>query len=199
MVGAEIIKQGYNTTIVRGKKLCLLRIGDAPPKDVADEAKRVMIKLWNNAIGKPVTDREARCLWGMSKDMMKLLAEAGLPAEQGGELAIAVFKYALGDWTAVASALKLAAEARPKYKPRFYDYPCIPHLRSFYQAAVHAYVSFLQMEKAKPPAGLEFLAQSKVSGKIQALTDPMADHPGVTPEIEKALDGGYAVLAAKAK
>ena len=52
-----------------GQKLCLLRIGVAPPKDLADEAKRVMIKISNNVqVEKSVTKREAQCLWGMTKD-----------------------------------------------------------------------------------------------------------------------------------
>jgi hypothetical protein len=43
MVGAQIVTVGEDTTVIGGKKLCILRIGVAPPKDVADEAKRVMI------------------------------------------------------------------------------------------------------------------------------------------------------------
>jgi hypothetical protein len=186
------------------KKLTLLRIGEAPPKDVADEAKRVMIKFWNKEIGKKVKYHEGQCLWGMTGDVMELLAAVGLPAELGGELAIAVFKHALADWHQVASAIKWAMQARPGYKPRFYDFPCIPVIRSFYLAAVHAYACHLQETKAKPPAGLEILADltgvkpsDHPMWKIMTITDPMIGHPGLTPEIEKANAGGHA--AAKAK
>src|SRR5271165_240232 len=53
MVGAEIVTVGEETMVIGGKKLCLLRIGEAR--------------------GKLVTRREAQCLWGMTKDIMVLL------------------------------------------------------------------------------------------------------------------------------
>jgi hypothetical protein len=110
-----------STQIAGPKKLRLMRIGEAPPKDVADEAKRVMITIWNKKMAKKVTQHEGQCLWGMTEDIMKVLAALGLPAELGGELAIALFKYARSDWQALTSAAKLEAEGRPKYKPRYYD------------------------------------------------------------------------------
>jgi len=119
MVGAEIVTVGENTTVIGGKKLCLLRIGEAPPKDVADEAKRVMIKIWNGKMAKPVTQHEGRCLWGMAGDIMALLAAVDLPAELGGELAIAVFKFALADWQQVAAGIKLAMHNQPDCTPKF--------------------------------------------------------------------------------
>ena len=205
MVGTGPIKINGSHQIAGPRKLCLVRIGEAPPKDAADEAKRVMITIWNKAMGKPVTYHEGRCLWGMAGDMMKMLATFGLPADLGGELAIAVFKHALADWPNVASAAKLAAEARPGYKPRYYEFPCITHLRSFWKAAVHAYMSHLQFDKVKPPTGLEFLAPPTGAGagldhpiwKIQDITYPMIDHPGLTPEIDKAIDAGHAAAEAK--
>jgi hypothetical protein len=64
IVGAQIVAVGEDANIIGGKKLCILRIGVAPPKDVADEAKRVMIAIWNKVQAKPVTKCEAQCLWG---------------------------------------------------------------------------------------------------------------------------------------
>lgn len=179
-------------------KMCVLRTGEAPPKDIADEAKRVMITIWKKTIGKPVTWGEGKLLWGMARDMIKLLAELGLPADAGGELAIAVLKYALANWPAVATATKIAAEATPGYKPRFYDYPTISNVRRFYKAAVYAFVAHLQDTKAAPPAGLEFLADLNVSAAITAHTDPLLGHPGLTPAIEAAIKGGYAAAQKKA-
>lgn len=194
MVGAEITTDGDATNVAGGKKWCLLRIGEAPPKDVADEAKRVMIKIWNKAQGKLVTKREAQCLWGMTKEIMALLDKLGLPAELGGELAIAVFKYALADWQTVVSAIKFEMEARPGYKTRFYKFPCIPIIRSFWRASLHAYVQAAQsgdLKKHQVPDGLEILA-SPASWKILAAADPFIGHPGVTAEMEKT----YAKLEA---
>jgi hypothetical protein len=198
MVGDGPIVINGTKQISGPKKFCVLRTGDAPPKDIADEAKRVMIKIWNVKLEKPVTWHEGRLLWGMAGDMMKLLGELGLPADAGGELAIAVFKYALADWQAVASATKIAAEATPAYKPRFYDFPSISNVRRFYKAAVFAYVSHLQETKAKPPAGLEFLAVPHVLGAILAHTDPAIGHPGLTATIEAAIESGYAAAMKKA-
>ena len=196
---------GDGPTVISGtkqisgpKKMCVLRTGEAPPKDIADEAKRVMITLWNEKIGKCVTLGEGQLLWGMARDMMKLLAELDLPAHAGGELAIAVFKYALSNWQPVATATKIAAEATPGYKTRFYAFPSISNVRRFYKAAVYAYVVHLQDTKAAPPAGLEFLAVLNVSAAITAYTDPTIGHPGVTPEIEAAIEGGYSALEKKA-
>jgi hypothetical protein len=195
MVGAQVATSGDETKVAGGTKWCLLRLGEAPPKDVADEAKRVMIKIWNKVQAKQVTRREAQCLWGMTKDIMKLLAALDLPAELGGELAIAVFKYALADWQTVASAIKIEAEARPGYKPKFYNYPSIPTIRSFWRASVHACVGAIQsgdVKKHQVPDGLEILA-SLSSWKVLAVTDPWIGHPGLTAEMEKTyakLDAG---------
>jgi hypothetical protein len=113
MVGAQTVSVGEDTIIMGGKKLCLLRIGVAPPKDVADEAKRVMITIWNKVQAKPVTKREAQCLWGMTKDIAVLLNGLNLPTGLAGELAIAMFRYSLADWQTVVSAIKIEMEARP--------------------------------------------------------------------------------------
>jgi hypothetical protein len=194
MVGSEIVTVGEETTVVGGKKLCLLRIGQAPPRDIPDEAKRVMIKIWNKAQGKLITRREAQCLWGMTKDIMVLLAELNLPANLGGELTIAVFKYALAEWQTVASAIKIEMEARSDYNPKFYNYPCIPIIRNFWRASVHAFVQATQsgaVKKHQVPEGLEILA-SPASWKVLAVTDPTIGHPGVTAKMEKT----YAKLEA---
>jgi len=197
-VGDGPIVINGSTQISGPRTPSLIRLGESSPDDLANEAKLVTIKLWNKTIGKPVTFDQGCCLWGMAVDVIKLLADEGLPAVTGRELMIAVFKHALADWNTVAGALKFAAEARPGYKPRFYDYPCIPHIRSFYKAAVHAYVMHLQMEKVKPPAALEFLANPLWSQKILTLTDPLADHPGLTPEIDDAINAGSQAAANKA-
>jgi hypothetical protein len=194
MVGTGPIKINGSKQISGPKKLCLVRIGEAPPKDLADEAKRVMITLWNKQMAKQVTYHEGRCLWGMTGDIMKELEVVGLTADRGGELAIAVFKHALANWPDVASAAKLAAEARPGYKTRYYEFPCITHIRSFWRASLYAYVSHLQFDKAKPPQGVEFLKSPNGSGvtglahpvwKLMTRNDPMIGHPGLTPEIDK--------------
>ena len=108
-----------------------------------------MIKIWNKVQGKSVTKREAQCLWGMTKDIMALLPSLDLPAEFAGELSIAVFKYALADWQTVVSAIKIEMEARPGYQPKFYNYPCIPIIRNFWRASVHAYVRAVQSGDVK--------------------------------------------------
>jgi hypothetical protein len=190
MVGAKSVAVGGDTTVIGGKKLCILRIGVAPPKDVADEAKRVMITIWNKVQEKHVTKREAQCLWGMTKDIMELLNALSLPTELAGELAIAMFKCALSDWQPVVSAIKLEMESRKAtkgYKPRFYNYPCISVIRSFWKASLHAYVAAIQsgdVKKQQVPKGLAILT-SHASWKVLKLTDPMIGHPGVTAEMEK--------------
>jgi hypothetical protein len=87
IVGAQIETDGEDTTIVGGKKFCVLRIGVAPPKDVADEAKRVMITIWNKVQAKPVTKHQAQCLWGMTKDIMELLNTLSLLRQSPGQRA----------------------------------------------------------------------------------------------------------------
>lgn len=170
---------GDGLTVISGgkqvsgpRKMAVLRVGDAPPKDYANEARRVMSAVWLKAKGKPVTQGETQLLWGMAKDMAAMLAELGLPADAGGELAIAVLKYALTDWQAVATATKYAALATPGYKPRFYAFPSISNMRRFYQAAAYAYVSHLQATKDAPPAALAFLANPNASAVILAHCEP---------------------------
>ena len=180
MVGAEITTDGEDTNVVGGKKLCLLRTGEAPPKDIADEAKRVMIKIWNGKMAKPVKQHEGRCLWGMAGDMMKLLAAFDLPAELGGELAIAVFKLALADWQQVASGIKLAMHIQPNCTPKFYAYPSITVIRRFWKAAVYAFIQAAQSGDVKVPAGLEMLA-TPASWKLLDATDPLKVTPAKQP------------------
>ena len=85
-----------------------------------------------------------------------------------------------------------------RLQTRFYAFPCISNVRRFYKAAVYAYVAHLQETKIAPPAGLEFLAVLNVSAAITAHTDPMLGHPGLTPAIEAAIEGGYAAAEKKA-
>jgi hypothetical protein len=203
---------GDGPVVISGKKqisgpvkMTLLRTGEAPPKSIADtanETKKIMIAVWKKTTGHPVTQDQTRLLWGMALDMMGLCAELGLPVDAAGELSIAVIKYALADWKAVATATKFAAQSTPGYKPRFYDYPSIANIRRFYKAAVHAYAMHLQETKAAPPAGLEFLTKPNVAGAITAATNPMLGLPALTPAMEAAwkanMEGGYAAAAKKA-
>jgi hypothetical protein len=191
-----------------GGTITLLRTGDAPPCLTYNHAKNVMIKIWDaaqnkidNPEGKFVVNQEGgRCLWGFAKDVHENIgAKLGWSAETSRELAVATFKYAIANWPDVASAIKLAAESLPKYKPRFYDHPCLSAMCHFSEAAVYAYVQHLQYDHKKPPAALAILEHPFVSGKILELTDPLVGHPGVTPEIDKAIDAGWAVAEAKAK
>ena len=126
-----------------------------------------------------------------------MLAALDLSAELGGELAIAVFKYALADWQTVASAIKFEMEARPGYNPRFYKYPSISVIRSFWRASVHAYVQAAQsgdLKKHQVPDGLEILA-SPASWKILAATDPFIGHPGVSGDVPLSVEILEAVVA----
>jgi len=75
--------------LIDGKKVCLLRVGEGPPNDPHDSAKRVMIKLRNSKIGKQVTRREGSCLYFFARDITMLAAALGVPEDLGGELAIA--------------------------------------------------------------------------------------------------------------
>jgi hypothetical protein len=82
ILGATIVKDGDNTKLEGGKKFCLLRVladGEAPPqRDYADEAKRVMIKVWTTSDvidedHKRLNAKQISCLWGMAGDIIKLL------------------------------------------------------------------------------------------------------------------------------
>jgi hypothetical protein len=189
-----------------GGTITLLRVGEAPASLADDYAKRVMIKLWNSKddkIDKPdkyrVTQYGGRCLWGMAKDIRENIGDKlGFPAELSAQLTIETFKHAVADWTAVAGTLKLVAEAVPGYKPRFYKFPCLPYLAHFSEAAVYAYVMHVQEAKKAPPA-LACLADPMLSQKVlNLIEDLMPSHPGLTPEIEKAIDSGWAAAEANA-
>ncbi len=165
--------------LVDGKKLCLLRLGEAPPKDIADEAKRVTIKLWNLTQDRRVKWKEGQCLWGMTKDMMKLLTELGITAEQCGELAIAMFKHAISaeGWKGVMVFVKQRAKELPDGVVRYYRYPSIGVIRLFWKEALYAYFQAAQAGEAKHPEGDEdwkdFVKPSGDSGKLMALLDEM--------------------------
>jgi hypothetical protein len=158
-----------------GGTLTLLRIGEAPPGLTDNHAKNVMIKLWDaaqdkidNPAGKYVVDqRGGQCLWGFAKDVRVNIGDKmGWPAELSRELAIATFKYALFDWTAVAGTIKLVAQTVPGYKAPFLKFLSPAHLAHFSEAAVYAYVMHVQFNKPKLPAGLECLADMTVSAKL---------------------------------
>jgi hypothetical protein len=190
-----------------GGTITLLRTGEAPASLTYDYAKRVMIRLWSagqdkidNPEGKwAVSPRGGQCLWGFAKDIHENIGDKlGLSAQSSAQLAIETFKYSIFNWAEVASAMKLAAETVPGYKPAFLNFVSLPHLCRFSEAAVYAYVQHLQFDHKKPPAALAFLEDPFVSGKILDLTDPLAGHPGLTPEIDKAIDTGWAAAEAKA-
>jgi len=128
--------------IIDDKIVTLLRLGEAPPKDVADEAKRVMIRLWNKSTGQPATLKQGQCLWGMTKDVMALLDELGLPAEAGGELAIAAFKYAIGKqgWPTVYVHIKVMAQELPDGKVIYLQHPSVSVIRRFWKEVLRVYL-----------------------------------------------------------
>jgi hypothetical protein len=204
ILGATIVKDGDNTKVHGGKKFTLLRVladGEAPPpRDYADETKRVMIKIWTtsdviDAEHRELNTHQIRCLWGMAGDIIQLMhLTIGLPAEQGMALAIAVFRYALADWQTVAGALKLESESR-KGPNRYFKMPSITYMRSCCKAVVHAYLTAVQMGDAKLPAGVELTYQASVA--LLNLTDPLVGHPGLTAKIKKAIEGGYAAAEKK--
>jgi len=171
---------------VDGKLVKLLRIGTPAPPD-ANDYRRIMATIWTKWQFNPpswaepkkvdmhvkaqaVSLRDGSCFWYLAQDLT-------------GEVAVALFKFAIAsqeNWQAVAASCKLAAEGRPGYKPRYWDYPNIPYLRSFYRAALHAYVTALEAKKADPPKGWEFLGEPNpppavlgLSAFILNLTDPM--------------------------
>jgi hypothetical protein len=189
-----------------GGSIFLLRTGEAPPCMFDDFAKRVMIKFWSQQQDKTDTDGKflvsqhgGRCLWGFAKDIrLNIGDKLGLPAEWSAQLAIETFKHAVLNWPFTAGLLRIAAQTLPGYKPCFLDFVSLSHLSHFSEAAVHAYVMHLQMDKPKLPAALACLADMTVSQKVLVLTDPWQGHPGSTPEIEKAYDAGWAVAEAKA-
>jgi hypothetical protein len=202
ILGATIVKDGDNTKVHGGKKFCLLRVladGEAPPqRDYADEAKRVMIKIWTTSDvvdekNKKLNKKPISCLWGMAGNIIELVDDR--PAEQGMALAIAVFKHAVAHWIDVVPALKLEAEKKPHYEPRYFDKPSITYLRGQWRAAVYAYIQAVQMGDAKLPAGVELTPQASMT--LLTLTDPLVGHPGLTAKINKALDGGYAAAEKK--
>jgi hypothetical protein len=165
--------------VVEGKLMSLLRIGEPPPKD-ANEYARILRGVWRNKTGMdaPADDEGRqqwehwkRCLWGYVKDVMANPAVQAF-TDEPGELAVAAFKHALDCWQMVAAGIKIAAEARPNYKPRFWDYPNIPIIRSFHTTVVHAYVMKL-MEDNKI-AGNELNA----AAALLNATDPFEGHPG---------------------
>ena len=154
----EQIVDGKTVIAVAGKKLCLLRIGEAPDK-TANDYKNIMASIWKQKTGYTATAHQKQCLWGFAQDVP-------------GEWAVKAFKYALDHWQETATSIKIAAEARPGYKPRFYDFPNIPAIRSFHKAVVYAYVSSLMFE------GKIAAEELNDAAALLSLTDPLIDHPG---------------------
>jgi hypothetical protein len=158
-----------------GGTITLLRIGEAPASLYDNHTKNILIKLWDAReakIDRPdgplkLTDYAKSNLWGFAKDIRENIGDKmGLPAETSQELAIATFKYALADWTAVAGSVKFVGQARAGYKPRYWKYINLPTLNSFSEVAVYAYVMHVQFDKPKLPVGLECLADMMVSAKL---------------------------------
>ena len=173
------------STMVGDTKVCLLRTGIAPPKDHNDY-KRIMLKIWREwkterAAGK-VTWSEEQFLWGFAKDMMALPISLGVPLD-GGELAVAVLKYALKNWATTISAIKIAMEAKEGYKPRYLKYPSLSAICPFYKAAVYAYCEAVQAGDVNRPEALRWLTTPK-SWIILAALDPFVGHPGWTDKME---------------
>jgi hypothetical protein len=165
--------------VVEGKLMSLLRIGEPPPKN-ANEYAHILRGVWRNKTGMNApADKEGKrqwehwkkCLWGYIKDVMADPAVQAFTNEPG-ELAVAAFKHALDCWQMVAAGIKIAAEAQPNYKPRFWDYPNIPTIRRFYKTVVHAHVMKL-MEDSKIAAN-----ELNAAAALLSATDPFEDHPG---------------------
>jgi hypothetical protein len=136
---------------IEGEANTLLRIREADePDDTPEEKKRIKANAdrkamgfaWKVKTGKWPDYHQANLLWGFALDL------AAFPEVEPVE----VFKFALKDWQFVASAIKLAALATPEWKVRFLDYPEIGHMRRFWKAVLHAYVSRLQSD-GKIPEG----------------------------------------------
>jgi hypothetical protein len=184
-----------------GGTITLLRTGEAPGTLADNHAKNVMIKIWDaaqdkidNPGGKWVVEQKGgQCLWGFAKDIrLNIGDKLGFPAEWSRELSIATFRHALFNWPIVAGTMKFFMEATPDYKPPFLKTLSLPHLASFSEAAVYAYVMHVQ-EAKKAPLALENLLDPMVSQKVLNLIEGMMpSQPGLTPEINKAIDAGYA-------
>ena len=83
-----------------------------------------------------------------------------------------MFKYALSDWQPVVSAIKLEIESRKAtkgYKPRFYNYPCISVIRSFWKASLHAYVAAIQSGDVKKQQVPEGTRNSHITCKLESV------------------------------
>ncbi len=161
---------------IDGRPVTLLRIGDAPPKD-AKEYARILRRVWEDADWpdkpvKPLTNDQRQCLWGFCKDVMAL-NEIVAFAPDPGQFAKEAFKHALQRWQFVAGAMKIEAQSRPGYKWRYYTYPTIPAIRSFWRAVVNAYVTTLQAE-----AGLTVKELNQCAAILVA-TDPLAEPPAL--------------------
>jgi hypothetical protein len=221
-------------TTIEGKQVCLLRLGEAPPKD-EDDYKRIMLSMWRDwrdehgllygitAQGAAAADaanaaaekgldakeaadkasatvaakerKEGQCLWGLAKDVMALSATLGLSKDVEERLIARAFKYALTDWPAVASMIKMEAYGQPNGKPRYFGYPSITVIRRFWKAIVHAYVMHWQSQDGEDKSPL-------ILGKVLAATDPtpgfLLAYQCKADEIEAQYDKAEALAVVKA-
>jgi hypothetical protein len=196
------------STSIGGKRFCLLRVCEAPPKD-ANDYRRIMLSMWRGHledrnllygiaaqeakaqkiwlaakpgeyVGETIAqvkslmaakdNHESQCLWGFAGDVIKLCTEIGLSKDVEERLILGTFKYALKEWSAVASCIKIAMEATPGGKVLFLDYPSITVIRRFWKAAVYAYTEHWQGMDDKAPLTL---------WKVLQATNPWIGHPGV--------------------
>ena len=122
-----------------------------------------------------------QCLFGFVKDVMGDPTVKAF-AYDPGKLAVEAFKFALDNWQATATAIKIAGQARAGYKPRYYEYPCIPAVRSFYKAVLNAYVMSLQQGDKLPAIKLNS------SAALLDATDPFNGHPGDDATLEEMVE-----------
>ena len=185
-IGATTTTTGNDVKVEGGDRVTLLRLGD-PTKKGPDECARIMRGVWKNKLDREVTEPQKKLLWGFAKDLLELYP---------GINPVHVFAYAIDHWTHTAYSIKLAMQARqakdPSFKPQFHDYPCIGTIRLFKEAVIHVYAIYHQEKGGLTKAENDALAY------LLDKTDPMNGHPGSTPEIEKAMENGYTIMAAKA-
>jgi hypothetical protein len=181
MLGSTVTVTGEDVKIEGGTKTFLLRLGEKGPHEYA----LIMRGVWKNKTGRKVTEHQKKCLWGFAKDILK-----HFPCLDP----VRVFVYAIDHWDDAASCIRIAEEAEPGYKVEFKEFPRIPTILRWYWAVVHAYVSHLQWEHKIGNTKAELWA----AAALLQHTDPWLGHPGLTPAIEKAMDNGHTIMAAKA-
>src|SRR5208337_4559245 len=143
---AKIVGKRHPRRLLRAAKIMNQNSSDSgiPQRftSLGYRSKRVMIRLWNKSTGQPATLKQGQCLWGMTKDVMALLDELGLPAEAGGELAIAAFKYAIGKqgWPTVYVHIKVMAQELSDGKVIYLQHPSVSVIRRFWKEVLRVYL-----------------------------------------------------------